>query len=70
MIPVLSAVVCVGLLMQVKALVYVSAAALLAVGSVLYVVAHRSPRDAIYSEQSNDAAIEGSAPAVSTPPPE
>jgi amino acid transporter len=45
-VPVLAALVCVGLLTQVKALAYVSAGGFLAVGSVLYVAAHRSSRDA------------------------
>ena len=44
MVPVLATIVCVGLLMQVKALAYLGAAAFLAVGSVLYVVAHRSSK--------------------------
>jgi amino acid transporter len=67
-IPALAAAVCVGLLMQVKALAYVSAAAFLAVGSLLYVAAHWSWRDARYSKRPNDAAIEGSA-RPGTPPP-
>ena len=44
LIPVLAAVVCVGLLTQVKALAYASAAAFLAVGSLLYVAAQRPSR--------------------------
>jgi amino acid transporter len=70
MVPVLAAVVCVGLLTQMNALAYVSAGAFLAVGGVLYVAAHRSSRDARYSGRRNDAAIEGSAPPLSTRPPE
>jgi amino acid transporter len=43
-VPLLAVVVCIGLLTQVKALAYVSAAALLAVGSLLYVAARRTLR--------------------------
>lgn len=45
MVPVLAAVVCVALLTQVKALAYVSAAAFLAVGSVLYAAARGASPD-------------------------
>ena len=41
-VPVLAVAVCIGLLMQVKAAAYGSAAAFLAVGTVLYLVARRS----------------------------
>jgi amino acid transporter len=45
MVPALALAVCIGLLMQVKALAFVSAAAFLAVGSLLYVAARWSSRD-------------------------
>lgn len=41
-IPVLAAIVCIGLLLQVKVLAYVSVAGLLAVGSLLFVTARQS----------------------------
>jgi hypothetical protein len=45
MVPAFALAVCVGLLMQVKALAFVAAAAFLAVGSLLYVAARWSSRD-------------------------
>jgi amino acid transporter len=45
LVPALAAAVCFGLLVQVKALAFVSAAGMLAVGSLLYVAAHVSSRD-------------------------
>jgi hypothetical protein len=59
--PVLAAVVCVGLLTQVKALAYVSAGAFLAVGSLLYVVARPSSRDHRHAGRRNNAAIKDGA---------
>jgi amino acid transporter len=49
LVPALAVAVCIGLLIQVKALAYVSVAALLAVGSLLYVAAKWSSRDQRYS---------------------
>lgn len=62
MVPALAVVVCIGLLTQVKALAYVSAAALLAVGSVLYVAAQWSSRDHGHPGRRIDAANKGRAP--------
>ena len=45
LVPALAVAVCIGLLTQVKALAFVSAAGLLAVGSLLYVAAQWSSRD-------------------------
>jgi amino acid transporter len=61
-LPVLAAIVCVGLLTQVKASAYGSAAAFLAVGTVLYVAARRS------SAAREDAAIKGGVPLVPRDP--
>jgi amino acid transporter len=59
LIPVLAAVVCVGLLTQVKASAYFSAGALLAVGSLLYVAAHRHRETT--DTLSDEAAVKDSA---------
>ena len=54
-VPVLALAVCIGLLMQVKVLAYVSVVGFLAVGTILYAAA-RTSKDRKYSELGRRAA--------------